>query len=132
MQHREDDSSLIRYPKVNSVREGVQQCSANLARHRRELKWPLADTRERSVDIAEEALGEPGSLVLVPPRGILEISLGERPNDEPAGHSRLAVVVELLPKAFLDHVPVVAGVRLDVELFHALVDDLAVPVGNRD
>ena len=87
MQHREDDSRLIRYPKVDSVREGVQQCSANLARHGGELKWPLADTRERSVDIAEEPLGEPGSLVLVPPRGILEIGLSEWPNDEPAAHS---------------------------------------------
>ena len=111
MQHCEDDSRLIRYPKVNSVREGMQQCSANLARHGGELKWPLPDTRERSVDVAEEAPGEPGSLVLVPPRGILEIGLGERPNDEPAGHSRLAVVVELLAKAFLDDVPFVAGVR---------------------
>ena len=96
MQHRENDGRLIRYPKVNSVRRGVQQCSANFARHGGELKWPPADTRERSVDIAEEALGEPGSLVLVPPRGILEIGLGERPNDEPAGHSRLVTVIELL------------------------------------
>ena len=87
MQHREDDSRLIRYPKVNGVREGVQQCSANFARHGGELEWPLADARERSVDIAEEALGEPGSLVLVPPRGILEIGLSEWPNDEPAAHS---------------------------------------------
>jgi pimeloyl-ACP methyl ester carboxylesterase len=30
------------------------------------------------------------------PRGIFEIGLGERPNDEPAGHSRLVTVVELL------------------------------------
>src|SRR5918994_3252996 len=114
MQHREDDSRLIRYPKVNGVREGVQQCPANFARYGGELEWPLADARERSVDIAEEALGEPGSLVLVPPRGILEIGLGERPNDEPTGHSRLAAVIELVAKAFLDDVPVVAGVRIDV------------------
>src|SRR5918993_1489091 len=49
-----------------------------------------------------------------------------------AGHLRLAAVVELLAKALLDGVSVVAGVRIDVELLHVLVDDLAVPVGNRD
>jgi hypothetical protein len=52
-----------------------------------ELEWPLADARERSVHIAEEPVGEPRSLVLVPPRGILEIGLSEWPNDEPAAHS---------------------------------------------
>ena len=46
-----------------------------------------ADARERAIDIAEESIGETGSFVLVPPRGILEIGLGEWPNDEPAGHS---------------------------------------------
>jgi hypothetical protein len=74
------------YPKVNGVGDGVQQCSANFARHSGEPEWPLADARERSVDIAEETLGEPGSLVLVPPRGILEIGLSKGPNDEPAAH----------------------------------------------
>jgi hypothetical protein len=73
-----------------------------------------------------------GPAILVPPRGILEIGLGEWPNDEPAGHSRLAAAAELLAKAFLDDVPVVAGVRIDVELLQALGDDLAVPVGNKD
>ncbi len=73
MQHRKDDNRLIRYRKVNGVGEGVQQCSANFPRHGGELEWPLADARERSVDIAEEPLGEPGSLVIVPPRGIPEI-----------------------------------------------------------
>jgi len=87
MQHREDDSRLIGYPKVKGVGKSVQQCSANFARHGGELEWPLADARERSVDIAEEALGEPSSLVLVPPRGILEVGLSEWPNDEPAAHS---------------------------------------------
>jgi hypothetical protein len=87
MQHRKHENRLIRYPKVNGVGEGVQQCSANFARHGGELEWPLADARERSVNIAEEPLGEPGSLVLVPPRGILEIGLSEWPNDEPAAHS---------------------------------------------
>jgi hypothetical protein len=47
----------------------------------------FADARERAIDIAEESFGEICSLVLVPPRGILEIGLGEWPNDEPAGHS---------------------------------------------
>jgi hypothetical protein len=87
MQHREHDNGLIRYPKVNGVGKCVQQCSANCARHGGELEWPLADARERSVDVAKEPLGEPGSLVLVPPCGILEIGLSEWPNDEPAAHS---------------------------------------------
>jgi hypothetical protein len=51
------------------------------------LEWRLTDARERSVDIDEEALDESGTLVLVPPRGILEIGLSEWPNDEPAAHS---------------------------------------------
>jgi hypothetical protein len=51
------------------------------------LKWPFTDARERSIDIAEESFRETGSFGLVPPRGIFEIGLGERPNDEPAGHS---------------------------------------------
>ena len=87
MQHREDDNRLIRCPKVNGVGKGVQQCSANFARHGGELEWPLADARERSIDIAQEPFVEPGSLVLVPPRGIFEIGLSEWPNDEPAAHS---------------------------------------------
>jgi hypothetical protein len=87
MQHREHDNRLIRSPKVNSIGEGVQECSANFVRHVGELEWPLADARERSVDIAEEPLGEPGSLVLVPSRGIFEIGLSEWPNDEPAAYS---------------------------------------------
>ena len=65
----------------------MQQRSANIAGHRGELEWPLADARERPIDITEKSIGEPGSLVLVPPRGILEIGLSEWPNDEPAGHS---------------------------------------------
>lgn len=61
-----------------------------------ELEWPLANARERSIDIAEESFGETGSFVLVPPRGVLEIGLGEWPNDEPARHFRSVAVVELL------------------------------------
>jgi hypothetical protein len=96
MQHSENDSRLIRYPKVNGVGEGVQQCSANFARHGGELERPVADARERSVDIAEEPLGEPRSLVLVPPRGILEIGLSEWPNDEPAAHSIQSLLLNFL------------------------------------
>jgi hypothetical protein len=65
----------------------VQQRSAHIADHRGKLEWPLADAREGAIDVAEESLCETGSFVLVPPRGILEIGLGEWPNDEPAGHS---------------------------------------------
>ena len=46
------------------------------------MEWPLADARERSIDIAEEPFGETGSFVLVPPRAIVEIGLGEWPNDD--------------------------------------------------
>ena len=53
----------------------------------RELEWPLANARERSIDISEESFYETSSFVLVPLRSIFEIGLGEWPNDEPAGHS---------------------------------------------
>jgi hypothetical protein len=65
----------------------VEQRSADIAAHCRELEWPLANAREGLIDIAEESLGETGSLFSVPVRGILKIGLGEWPNDEPAGHS---------------------------------------------
>ncbi len=55
--------------------------------HRGELEWSFADARECALNIAEESSGETCSFVLIPPRGILEIGLGEWPNDEPAGHS---------------------------------------------
>jgi hypothetical protein len=74
VQHREHDDHFVGRPKVNRVREGVQQCSAEVARDCRELEGPLADARERLIDIFEKSLGEPGSLVLIPPRGILEIA----------------------------------------------------------
>jgi hypothetical protein len=48
------------------------------------LEWPLVDARERPIDIIEKPIGEPGSLVVVPLRGVLEIGLSEWPNDEPA------------------------------------------------
>jgi hypothetical protein len=51
------------------------------------LEWPLTDALERPIDIAEKARCKPGSLVLVPPRGILKIGLGTRPNDEPTRNS---------------------------------------------
>jgi hypothetical protein len=50
------------------------------------LEWPLADARTfGSTSLKKRS--ESGPLVLVPPRGILEIGLVERPNDEPAGLS---------------------------------------------
>ena len=132
MEDGEHDDRMIRCPKVNGEGERLEQSSPNFAGYAGELERPFAYARECLIDIAEEPLVKPGALVLVPTRGILEIGLGERPNGEPAGHSCLAVVVELLPEAFLDDVPVVAGVRIDVELPYALVDDLAVPARNRD
>ena len=65
----------------------MQQRSTNVAGHRGELEWSFADARERAIDILEESFGETCSFVLVPPRGILEIGLGEWPNDEPANDS---------------------------------------------
>ena len=87
MQDGEHDDVLLRCSKVDGKRECVQQRSAHVADHRGKLEWSLSDTRQRVIDIAEESLGETGSFVLVPPRGIVEIGLGEWPNDEPAGHS---------------------------------------------
>ena len=54
------------------------------------------DARKRPINIAEKARCKPGSLVLVPPRGILEIGLGKWPNDEPACQGRLVAAVQLL------------------------------------
>jgi hypothetical protein len=95
VQYREDDDDLVQHSEIDSERKRVQQRSTNVAGHRGELEWSFADVRERTIDIAEESFGETCSLVLVPPRGILEIGLGEWPNDEPAGHS-----VQWLPSNF--------------------------------
>jgi hypothetical protein len=65
----------------------VQQRAAYIPGDQRELKWALGDPRERSIDITEESRRKPGALRLVPARGILEIGLGEWPNDEPAAHA---------------------------------------------
>jgi hypothetical protein len=61
--------------------------SANVVGYRGELEGAFADTREGLVDIIEEPIGKPDALLFVPSRGILEIGLGEWPNDEPAWHS---------------------------------------------
>ena len=87
MQHREHDDVLLRRPKVDGIWKCVQQRPAHIVDHRWKLEWPLTDTHEGMTDVAEKSLGETGSFVLVPSRGILEIGLGEWPNDEPAGHS---------------------------------------------
>lgn len=78
MQHREHDDRLIRCPKVNGIGERVQQRSANFAGHYEELKWPLADARERPIDIAEKPLGEYRSLLVVPRRGSRSASASGR------------------------------------------------------
>jgi hypothetical protein len=87
VQHGKYDDHLVRRSKINSIRGRVQQRSTDVAGNRGELEWPFPNARERSIDIVEESFGETGSFVLVPPRGILEIGLGEWPNDEAAGHS---------------------------------------------
>ncbi|HEY0874389.1 MAG TPA: hypothetical protein VGD94_13035 [Vicinamibacterales bacterium] len=58
----------------------------NLGRDGRELERAFADSCEGSFDVTEELIRESGSLVLVPPGGILEVGLGERPNDDRAAH----------------------------------------------
>jgi hypothetical protein len=57
-----------------------------------------------------------GLLVLVPSRGIIEIGLGERPNDEAAGHRCLLAAVELLAEALLDNLPAFTGAWVGVEV----------------
>jgi hypothetical protein len=49
----------------NSVRATMHQRSTDVIGDDGELAWPFADTRERSIDIVEEPLGEPGSLPVV-------------------------------------------------------------------
>jgi hypothetical protein len=130
VQHREHGDDSVRRPKVDGVRESVKQRSADVAAHCGELEWQLANARERSTDIAQESLGETGSFVLVPPRGIVEIGLGEWPNDEPGGSFRSVAAVELLPEAFLHNLPAVTGGRIGFEVLQALVEDPTVPFGN--
>ena len=86
MQHGEYGDRLGRRPKIDGVRKRVKQRSPNIPSHSRELEWPLADATKRTIDIAEKPARETGLLFLVPSRGIVEVGLGERPNDEAAGH----------------------------------------------
>src|SRR5689334_5425909 len=66
---------------------------------------PLADAREGSVDLAEKAARETVMLFVVPSRGIVEIGLGEWPNDEPAGQRCLLPAIELLAETVLNDLP---------------------------
>ena len=61
-----------------------------------ELEWSFAEAGDRPIDIAEEPFRQPGLSSSLPPRGILEIGLGEWPNDEPAGHAIRWLVSSLL------------------------------------
>jgi hypothetical protein len=87
VQYREDDDDLVQHSEINSERErcsSARRTSPDTAgnwsgRSPMRANVRLTSPRNRS--------GEIGSFVLVPPRGILEIGLGEWPNDEPAGHS---------------------------------------------
>ncbi len=132
VQHGNHSDHLFRCREVDGIRERVQQRSTNVAGYRRELEWSLANARQRSIDIAEEPLAEPGSLVVVPARSILQIGLSERPNDKAAGHSRSVAAVEFCAEAFLNNLPAVTGVRIGFEILQALVEDFAVPIGNRN
>ncbi len=44
----------------------------------------------------------------------------------------LVAALEPLAAAFLNSLPALAGVRVGFVVFHAFVDDLAVPIWNRD
>ena len=87
MQHGKYDDALIGCSEINRVRESVKQCSSDIAGHCWELERALSDAFQCPIDIIEKPARKPRSLLLVPARGVLEIGLGERPNDEPARHS---------------------------------------------
>jgi hypothetical protein len=87
VQRRKHDNVLIMRTEVHGIREGVQQRSTNIITYRGELEWPFANAVEGSTDVGKKPFGKASPLVFVPSCGILEIGLGERPNDEPARHA---------------------------------------------
>lgn len=86
VQHGDHDDRFVHRLKVDRVRKRMEQCSPHIITRGRELEWPLTDVSKRMIDIAQKAARETLMLFLVPSRGIVEIGLGERPNDEPARH----------------------------------------------
>ena len=109
--------------------------AAALVGHRRPprgIERALTDAVQRPIDITEKPTGKPGSLLLVPTRGVLEIGLSERPNDEPAGHSDSGTAIELLAETFLNSLPAVTSLWVGLEVFQALVKDFTVPIRNRN
>jgi hypothetical protein len=87
VQHGHYDNVLIMRTEIHGIGEGVQQRTTHILTYHGELEWPFANTVEGSSDVGKKPFGEASSLVFVPSRGILEIGLGKRPNDEPARHS---------------------------------------------
>ena len=79
----------------------------------------------------EKPLGEPRSLLLVPPRGILEIGLGKRPNDN-RRDIRFSDGYRSSCEAFVNSLPAVTSIRVGFEVLQALPDDFPVPVRNRN
>ena len=116
MQNGKYNHVVIVRSEVNGVRKGVQQRSSDITAHRGELEWSLSNAVERSIGLGEEFLGETGSFVLVPSRGIVEIGLGEWPNDEPASHCGSVMAIELLAESFLNDRPGVARVGIGLEI----------------
>lgn len=56
MEHRKYEDEFVRRPKVDCVGKSVQQRTANIVAHGRELEWSLSDASERTIDIAEKPL----------------------------------------------------------------------------
>ena len=132
MQHGKYDDALIGCPEIGRVRESVKQCSSDIAGHCGELEWPLTDAYKRPIDITKKPIGEPGLLLVVPTRGVFEIGLGERPNDVTGGAFDSVTSIGLLAEAFLNSFPAVTSIWVGFEVLQAVVDDLAVPIGNRN
>jgi hypothetical protein len=54
VQNGQDDDCIVWRPKVDGVRERVQQSAAYITGDQRELKWAFGNPRERPIDIIEE------------------------------------------------------------------------------
>jgi hypothetical protein len=54
VQHGQDNDGIVRWPKVNRVRERVEQGSADIGGDQRKLDWALDDPIEGPIDITEE------------------------------------------------------------------------------
>jgi hypothetical protein len=132
VEHRNHDDEFVRFLEVDGVWERVQKRPSNVVADCGELARPFADLREGPIQIGEEARGKSWPLSVVPLRGRLDIRLGERPNDERAGHHRSVTAVQLSSESFLNDLPAFTCAWIGVELLQAIIDDLPVPIWNRN